>query len=94
MKKFYEANPDIKITKGEVIKEWQNTHKDIVIANNKKNGLKGAIKVSKKVTVLLEDGSTEVYNSISEFQRKTGHWMTTLKEKSAKGEFHNGYKLI
>jgi len=42
---------------------------------------------------LRDSGEVEVYTSISEFQRQTGQWMSTIREKSKNGEFYNGYKL-
>jgi len=93
LKKFYESNPNIKAKKGEDIKKWQAQNKDIVAANNKKNGLIGAAKVSKQVVIEREDGKTEVFKSRSEFQRQTGLWFSTLVEKSKRGLYHEGYRL-
>lgn len=93
LKKFYESNPTVKAEKGTSIKKWQEENKDIVCRNNKENGMKGALKVSKEVVVETIDGVVETFYSRSEFQRKTGMWFTTLLDKSAKGEYHKGYRI-
>ena len=94
LKDYYSSVDGAKEKHSAGIKQWQKENPELARQYRIKNGLKGAEKTSKKVTVLLEDGSTKVYNSISEFQRKTGQWMSTIKEKSAKDEFYNGYKLV
>lgn len=93
LKRYYEAVPGSKDKHSAGIKKWQKENPELAKKFRIQNGLKGAEKTSKKVTVLREDGSTEVYNSVSEFQRKTGQWMSTIREKSANGLFYNGYKL-
>jgi hypothetical protein len=75
------------------IKQWQKENPDLAKKYRVQNGLKGAEKTSKKVTLLRDSGEVEVYTSISEFQRQTGQWMSTIREKSKNGEFYNGYKL-
>lgn len=75
------------------IKQWQKENPELARQYRIQNGLKGAQKTSKKVTLIRDNGTTEVYTSISEFQRKTGQWISTIRKKSAKGEFYNGYKL-
>ena len=75
------------------IKKWKEQNPDL----NRKNALIGSKigseAVSKKLVVLQEDGTLSHYNSISEFQRKTGQWMCTVKKKSKNGLFHNGYLI-
>lgn len=94
LKKYYDSIPGSRDRHSAGIKQWQKENPDLAKKYRIQNGLKGAEKTSKKVTVMREDGSMEVYNSVSEFQRQTGQWMTTIKEKSSKNEFYNGYKLI
>jgi hypothetical protein len=93
LKRYYEYVPGSKDKHSAGIKKWREENPELVKHYSIQNGLKGAEKNSKKVTVLREDGSIEVYNSVSEFQRKTGQWMCTIREKSAIGLFHNGYFL-
>jgi hypothetical protein len=93
LKKFYKANPEAKTIKGKKIKEWQEQNKDIVKANNKKNGLLGAAKRSKPVAVEWENGKGETFNSRKDFERQTGLWFSTLVEKSKQGVYYKGYKL-
>lgn len=93
LKKFYEFNPDAKIEKGKSIKKWQQANKETVRANNKKNGLLGAAKVSKQVVVEWENGKGETFKSRRDFERATGLWFSTLLEKSKQGLYHKGYKL-
>ena len=52
LKKYYEANPEAKADKGKKIKEWQEKNKETVKANNRVNGLKGAAKVSKELSIV------------------------------------------
>lgn len=93
LKKFYKANPEVKKEKAIAIKKWQQENIDTVRAINQKNGMLGAAKVSKPVTVYNEGGATEVFKSRSEFQRNTGLWFTTLVEKTKQGLYYKGYKL-
>ena len=92
LKKFYEANPDIKKNKGIGIKQWQLENKDQLQKTNRTNSLKGAAKVSKKLEVETEDGKMLYFKSKSEFQRQTGQWANTVLKKSKNGDFYNGYK--
>jgi hypothetical protein len=93
LKKFYEYNPDEKRKKGQIIKNWQHKNKEKLKANNKINGLKGAAIVSRKVILEKEDGTVVEFASISEFQRKTGLWFTTMLDKAKKNLYYKGYKL-
>ena len=93
LKRYYDSVPGSKDKHSTGIKQWQKENPELAKHYRIQNGLKGAEKTSKKVTVLREDGSEEVYNSVSEFQRKTGQWMSTMREKSANDLFYNGYKL-
>lgn len=92
LKKFYDANPDVKKTKSAGIKQWQlenkEKHKEIVRAN----GAKGAAANSKKIKIEKEDGSVLYFNSKIEFHKATGQWANTIIRKTEKGMFHNGYK--
>lgn len=93
LKEYYKHNPDSAAERFKAIKNWQKNNHETMIAQNRKNGLLGADATSKKVVVEKEDGSTETYKSISEFQRQTKVWFSTLKDKTLKNEFHKGYKL-
>jgi hypothetical protein len=92
LKDFYAANPEIKKEKGKSIKVWQENNKELLKANNKKNGQLGADKVSKKILVAFPDGTMLQYKSKSEFRRITGMWIKTIIEKTNKNESHNGYR--
>lgn len=93
LKEYYDQVPGAKEKHTAGIKKWQKENPEQAKKNRIANGLKGAAKTSKKVTVIREDGTEEMYNSISELQRSTGQWMSTLREKTKRDEFHNGYKL-
>jgi len=93
LKNYYNSVPGAKEKHSTGLKQWQKDNPELAKKFRIQNGLKGAEKTSKKVTVMRENGSVEVYNSISDFQRHTGQWMVTIKQKSSKNEFHNGYKL-
>lgn len=93
LKDYYESIPGAKEKHSAGIKQWQKENPELAKKYRIQNGLKGAEKTSKKVTLIRDNGEIEVYNSISEFQRKTGQWMSTVKAKSQIGEFHNGYKI-
>lgn len=94
LKSYYKEVKGSKEKHSAGIKKWQKENPELARKNRIINALKGAEKVSKKVTVLDETGQIYVYNSISEFQRKTGKWMETLRKKSANNEFYEGYKLV
>jgi hypothetical protein len=93
LKNYYQSVPEAKEKHSAGIRKWQKENPELAREFRIKNGLKGAEKSSKKVTVLRDTGETEVYNSIKEFQQKTGQWMSTIREKSKNGQFYNGYKL-
>ena len=93
LKKFYEANPDIKKDKGAGIKQWQLENKQQLKETNRINSLKGAAKVSKKIVVEKEDGTMLYFNSKSDFNRSTGEWANTIMKKTKDGSFHNGYRI-
>jgi len=76
------------------IKKWQKENPELARQMRIKNALKGAAKTSKRITIIDDLGKIYVYNSISEFQRLTGKWMTTLRKKTANNEFYDGYKLV
>jgi hypothetical protein len=92
LKKFYQANPEEKDKKKIGIVEWQIKNQDLLKANNKKNSLIGAAKVSKKISVETPDGNMLYFSSKSEFQRQTGQWAKTVIDKTKQGLSHNGYK--
>jgi hypothetical protein len=93
LRKYYDNVSGSKEKHSAGIKKWQKENPELAKKYRVQNGLKGAEKTSKKITVIRDTGEIEVYTSISEFQRKTGQWMSTIREKSQKGEFHNGYKI-
>lgn len=93
LKRYYDSVPDSKTKHSAGLKRWREDNQDLAREFAIKNGLRGAEKSSKQITILRDDGETEVYNSISEFQRQTGQWMCTIRKKSAQNLFHNGYKL-
>lgn len=92
LKKFYETNPAEKDKKKIGIMEWQLANQDLLRANNKKNSLLGAAKVSKKISVETPGGDMLYFSSKSDFQRQTGQWAKTVIEKTKQGLSHNGYK--
>jgi len=93
LRDYYDNVPGSKEKHSAGIKQWQKENAELAKKYRIQNGLKGSEKTSKKVTLIRDNGDIEVYNSISEFQRKTGQWMCTIREKSQKGEFYNGYKI-
>jgi hypothetical protein len=93
LKLFYENNPEIAATKSEGIRKWQEENRDQLVEQNKKNGLLGAQKVSKKVIVETTTGEVLIYVSRSEFQRQTKVWFSRLVVKSTNNEFYKGYRL-
>lgn len=93
LKKFYEFNPIAKTERGKKIKEWQNNNKAVATENSRQNGLKGAAKVSKAITLEKDDGTIVEFKSRSEMQRETGLWFSTLLAKTKTNSYHNGYRL-
>lgn len=92
LKEYYKATPESVIHKVNKILEWQRNNKDLHRSIAKKNGAKGAAKVSKKLKVETEDGNVLYFTSKSEFNRVTGQWAATILQKTKEGKFYNGYK--
>jgi hypothetical protein len=92
LKQFYSAKPEKKKEKGIAIKKWQNEHKEQLCETNKKNGLKGSEKVSKKVKIEFFDGSIKIYNSKSEFNRGHGEIINAIIRKTKENKSHRGFK--
>lgn len=88
---FYAANPDVKQSKSSGIKKWQELNKDKMKDTNRINGLKGAAKTAKAIKVAFPDGSSVIYDSKSEMQRKTGLWAKTLIDKTKQGICYKGH---
>ena len=74
------------------IMDWQSKNQDLLRETNRRNSLKGAAKVSKKISVETPDGNMLYFVSKSEFQRQTGQWAKTIIDKTTRGLSHNGYK--
>lgn len=92
LKKYYEAHPEVKLKKRELMSNMRNTNKKLRDKMAKEAGLKGALAVSKAIKVQFPDGNEVTYVSKSEMQRITKQWANTLLMKTSKGESHNGYK--
>lgn len=92
LKQFYEANPAEKDKKKIGIMDWQSKNQDLLRETNRRNSLKGAAKVSKKLTVETPAGDMLHFSSKSEFQRQTGQWAKTVIDKTKQGLSHNGYR--
>lgn len=92
LKKFYQENPEQRIKKGQIIKQWQEKNRDSLRKTNRENGKKGSEKVSKKVKIEYQDGTIRIFNSISEFKRLHGDIMRTVINKTNIGIWHKGIK--
>jgi hypothetical protein len=92
LRQYYQVNPEAKKHKGRAIKLWQENNKELVKETNKKNGLKGAEKVSKKVKIEFQDGSIKIYNSKSEFNREHGEIINAILRKTKDNNSHRGFK--
>jgi hypothetical protein len=92
LKEYYKANPEERKKRRRGIDAWQKKNYKKFKANNIKNGLAGAAKVSVAIMVESPDGSMLQYPSKSEFYRQTKQWAKVILEKTARGESHNGYK--
>jgi hypothetical protein len=93
LKEFYKHNPEMALSKSIAIAKWQAENKDKMIEQNKRNGLIGAAKMSKAVTVEKEDGTVETFVSKSEFRRKTNILYATLVDNMKRVEYYKGYKI-
>lgn len=93
LKEYYKHNPNEKSKKGVAIKKWSSENIQLVQERNRLNGLKGAIKVSKKLDLEKEDGTMISFNSISEYQRQMSSSIQTLRKKSLEGKFHKGMRI-
>lgn len=92
LKKYYAENPDIKLQKAVAIDRWREQYPDKLREQNSKASLLGAAKVSKKVKVEFQDGSTKVYKSKSEYVRENGHDLKYVIMKTKQGFNHKGKK--
>ena len=92
-KAYYDSIPGAKEKHSRGFKQWRSENPELCKKVRTANGALGAAKVSKVVTLEREDGTEETYPSISECQRATGQWFSTLKQKAITGEFHNGYRI-
>jgi hypothetical protein len=92
LKKFYEHYPEEKEKKKSGIMQWQRKNRELLCETNRKNSLKGAAKVSKKLQVEFPNGDVLYYPSKSEFSRQTGQWPNTIIRKTNEGLSHNGYR--
>ena len=59
---------------------------------NKRNGLAGAAKVSKKIKIQFADGTTKIYQSKSEFNREHGEIINAILQKTKDNKTHRGFK--
>ena len=71
--------------------EW-NQIVDQLSKTNRKNGCKGAEKVSKKVKIEFQNGDIKIYNSKSEFNREHGEIINAIIRKTKDGNSHRGFK--
>ena len=95
LKKFYEQNPESKIEKGKIIKEyWESlddNNRKLRCEMNKNNSLLGAKAVSKRIKIQLPDGTIKNYNSKSEFNREHGEIINAILRKTEIGKSHRGF---
>jgi hypothetical protein len=92
LKKFYDLNPDIKQEKYTAIKKWREENPEQLKEQNRKAGLLGAAKVSKKVKVINPEGEEKIYPSKSSFVREHGHIINYILMKTKEGKCHKGWK--
>lgn len=92
LKKYYEHNPSAREEKGNVFSMWAKNNKEKSLEIRKKNGRRGAEKVSKPIIALSEDGVETLYPSKSEFRRSTGLYCSTVISYTKKNLFYKGYK--
>ena len=92
LKRYYQSNPDQRIKKYAAIKKWReqnpNQLKAICVAASES----AAIKNRKKIKVAHPDGSIVIYDSYSEFNKRTGQSASYVLMKTDEGLSHNGYK--
>jgi len=74
------------------LSEWRKENPNKVLENGRKNGRRGADKVSKSIKVEFPNGNIVVYKSKMEMKRQTKQWPETLLRKTKLGENHNGYR--
>lgn len=92
LRRYYESNPESKKEKGIAIKLWQKNNKEQLCKTNKRNGLKGSEKVSKKVKIEFQNGDIKIYNSKSEFNREHGEIINSILKKTKENKSHRGFK--
>lgn len=92
LKRYYTSNPLAKKEKGKAIKVWQENNKEKLIETNKRNGLLGAKKVSKKVKIEFQNGDIKIYNSKSDFNKEHGEIINAVIRKTKEGNSHRGFK--
>jgi hypothetical protein len=96
LKIFYEANPEFKKEKGKIIKKyWESLNledRELRCETNKSNSLLGSMKVSKKIKIEFQNGTTKIYNSKSEFNREHGEIINAILRKTKEGKSHRNFK--
>lgn len=92
LKKFYNANPNIKKEKGKPITEWQVENRDQLLTQNRQNCEKAALINRKKVKVITPDGETIVYESKQAFGKVHGNIINNIIKKTSSGTTHKGWQ--
>jgi hypothetical protein len=92
-KAYYDNVPGAREKHSNGFKQWRRENPELSKKIRTANGAIGAAKVSKAITLERDDGTEETFASISACQRATGQWLSTLKQKSLTGTFHNGYRI-
>ena len=93
LKKFYEANPQVKDEKKAAISKWRSNNPDALSAMNKKASKVAAQVNRQKLRVETKDGVVRIYDSVKEFRTATNQWPNYIIKKTKLGQYHNGYKV-
>jgi hypothetical protein len=92
LRRYYEANPNARTEKGQIISHWRAANREAMVTNNKKASAAASLVNQKQVKVETEDGSVTIYSSLKEFKEKAGVWPDYVLKKTKQGLYHKGYK--
>lgn len=90
LRKYYASNPDARSHRAQVLDEWRKKNRDQLLKQNRRASALGAAKLSKKVKVEFDDGTTKLYSSKSEYAREHGHNLKYILAKTKAGSNHKG----
>ena len=93
LKKWYESHPEERMKKADAIKKWRQNNPELHKNQMKISCELAAAKNRKKIKVEYPDGSTVLYNSVSEVVGISRHMVKYVAKKTLKGIDHKGFRI-